>query len=76
MTTAKNNIVIEPPIGPKKSIFIMVTVIGCVAILWPRVLQPMLFGGATPSKNIINDESVGKYKSFYFIHNLICTYLL
>lgn len=38
---------VEPetsPLGPKKTILVIATVIGCIAILWPKVFHPMLAG--------------------------------
>lgn len=34
-----------PPLGPRKTIFVLATVIGCIAILWPKIFYPMMFGG-------------------------------
>lgn len=40
------------PLGPRKTIFVLATVIGCIAILWPKIFYPMMFGGAeVPIKN-------------------------
>lgn len=33
-------------IGPKKTMFILVVVIGCFSVLWPKVFYPMLVGSA------------------------------
>lgn len=33
-------------LGPKKSMFILVVVIGCFSVLWPKVFYPMLTGNA------------------------------
>lgn len=32
--------------GPKKTMFILVIVVGCFAVLWPKVFYPMLVGSA------------------------------
>lgn len=41
-----------PPLGPRKTIFVLATVIGCIAILWPKIFYPMMFGGSeVPIKN-------------------------
>ncbi|XP_030388417.1 uncharacterized protein LOC115634690 isoform X2 [Scaptodrosophila lebanonensis] len=37
---------------PKKTALIIVTVIGCIAILWPKVFYPMMFGGTPPKQNL------------------------
>ncbi|BFG04821.1 uncharacterized protein DMAD_03690 [Drosophila madeirensis] len=36
----------EEGMTPKKTALIIVTVIGCIAILWPKVFHPMMFGSA------------------------------
>ncbi|XP_055854642.1 uncharacterized protein LOC129918235 isoform X2 [Episyrphus balteatus] len=35
-------------LGSKKTAIIVITVVGCIAILWPKVFHPMMFGGALP----------------------------
>lgn len=38
---------VEPetnPLGPKKTILVIATVVGCIGILWPKVFHPMLIG--------------------------------
>lgn len=41
-----------PPLGPRKTIFVLATVVGCIAILWPKIFYPMMFGGSeVPVKN-------------------------
>lgn len=35
-----------PPLGPRKTIFVLATVIGCIAILWPKIFYPMMFGSS------------------------------
>uniref|UniRef100_A0AAG5D9Z5 Resistance to inhibitors of cholinesterase protein 3 N-terminal domain-containing protein n=1 Tax=Anopheles atroparvus TaxID=41427 RepID=A0AAG5D9Z5_ANOAO len=48
---------VEPSsgMGPRKTMIIMVTVVGCVAILWPKVFYPMMVGNGQ-SKNVIKDH--------------------
>lgn len=47
-----NNQSDTPPLGPRKTIFVLATVIGCIAILWPKIFYPMMFGSAdVPIKN-------------------------
>ncbi|XP_055611489.1 protein P200-like isoform X3 [Uranotaenia lowii] len=41
--------------GPRKTMIIMVTVVGCIAILWPKVFYPMLVG-PTQTKNVVKDH--------------------
>lgn len=48
----QNNQSDTPPLGPRKTIFVLATVIGCIAILWPKIFYPMMFGSAeVPIKN-------------------------
>lgn len=41
--------------GPRKTLIIMVTVVGCIAILWPKVFYPMMVG-PTQTKSVIKDH--------------------
>lgn len=48
-------------IGPRKTMFILVVVIGCFSILWPKVFYPMLMGNAEKqSKPSPIDKTAGK----------------
>ncbi|XP_017073160.2 resistance to inhibitors of cholinesterase protein 3 isoform X9 [Drosophila eugracilis] len=47
---------VEEGMTPKKTALIIVTVIGCVAILWPKVFHPMMFGGVPPPKQNFKDQ--------------------
>ncbi|XP_075165634.1 RIC3 acetylcholine receptor chaperone isoform X2 [Haematobia irritans] len=38
-------------LSPKKTALIIVTVVGCIAILWPKVFYPMMFGGSGMAAN-------------------------
>lgn len=41
-----------PPLGPRKTIFVLATVVACIAILFPKIFYPMMFGGSeVPIKN-------------------------
>ncbi|XP_053686709.1 uncharacterized protein LOC128736256 [Sabethes cyaneus] len=42
-------------LGPRKTMIIMVTVVGCIAILWPKVFYPMMVGPGQ-TKNVIKDH--------------------
>lgn len=35
-----------PDLGPRKTLFVLVIVVGCFAVLWPKVFYPMLVGSA------------------------------
>lgn len=51
-----------PPLGPRKTIFVLATVVACIAILFPKIFYPMMFGGSeAPIKNayINKDMKVG-----------------
>lgn len=50
-----------PDLGPKKTMFILVIVVGCFAVLWPKVLYPMLVGSANQHmKPSSIDKTTGK----------------
>ncbi|XP_075981096.1 RIC3 acetylcholine receptor chaperone isoform X3 [Anticarsia gemmatalis] len=34
----------EEVLGPRKTMFVLVIVVGCFAVLWPRILSPLLMG--------------------------------
>lgn len=34
----------EEVLGPRKTMFVLVIVVGCFAVLWPRILSPLLVG--------------------------------
>ncbi|KPU76258.1 uncharacterized protein Dana_GF11925, isoform R [Drosophila ananassae] len=51
--------VAEEGMTPKKTALIIVTVIGCIAILWPKVFHPMMFGGVAPPKQNLKDQRAG-----------------
>lgn len=53
------------PIGPKKSMFILVVVIGCFSVLWPKVFYPMLVGNQNQPKPNPMDRSSGLCIYFY-----------
>lgn len=63
-----------PPLGPRKTIFVLATVVGCIAILWPKIFYPMMFGGSeVPIKNNYINKDLkpgGKYKkkTVQFVH--------
>ncbi|XP_013118941.2 uncharacterized protein LOC106095974 isoform X2 [Stomoxys calcitrans] len=42
---ASHPIYLNEGLSPKKTALIIVTVVGCIAILWPKVFYPMMFGG-------------------------------
>lgn len=39
-------IYVNEGLSPKKTALIIVTVVGCIAILWPKVFYPMMFATA------------------------------
>ncbi|XP_049877383.1 serine/arginine repetitive matrix protein 1 isoform X2 [Pectinophora gossypiella] len=39
----------EEVLGPRKTMFVLVIVVGCFAVLWPRILSPLLLGGTRDS---------------------------
>lgn len=50
----------EPPatLGPRKTLFVLVTVVGCIAILWPKIFYPMMFStpNAPPVDNFVEKK--------------------
>ncbi|XP_047997005.1 proline-, glutamic acid- and leucine-rich protein 1 isoform X3 [Leguminivora glycinivorella] len=34
----------EEVLGPRKTMFVLVIVVGCFAVLWPRILSPLMLG--------------------------------
>uniref|UniRef100_A0A182Q1C2 Resistance to inhibitors of cholinesterase protein 3 N-terminal domain-containing protein n=1 Tax=Anopheles farauti TaxID=69004 RepID=A0A182Q1C2_9DIPT len=54
-TTAGHRMESNSGMGPRKTMIIMVTVVGCVAILWPKVFYPMMVGNGQ-NKNVIKDH--------------------
>lgn len=34
-------------LGPRKTMFVLVIVVGCFAVLWPRILSPLILGHTT-----------------------------
>lgn len=52
---------VSPPtgLGTKKSVFVLITVVGCIAILWPKILYFAMFGGQTNNKAFIKDHRSG-----------------
>ncbi|XP_037946853.1 uncharacterized protein LOC119678853 isoform X2 [Teleopsis dalmanni] len=63
-TTASRRVPSHPiylndALSPKKTALIIVTVIGCIAILWPKVFYPMMFGGTAIKPNIKDQRGPG-----------------
>lgn len=58
MATASSS----PPsggLGTKKSVFVLITVVGCIAILWPKILYFAMFGGQQTPKTFVKDHRSG-----------------
>ena len=51
--------------GPRKAIFVLAIVIGCFAVLWPKIFYPMFTASVSP--HYTSDNS-GKILSKYLIH--------
>jgi len=49
--------------GRGKTIFVLAVVIGCFAILWPKIFYPMLTASLNPS----GEEGERKYFEKYYI---------
>lgn len=52
-------------LGTKKSVFVLITVVGCIAILWPKILYFAMFGGQqTTTKTFVKDHRSGAGEFF------------
>lgn len=65
----------EEGMSPKKmGIIAIVTVVGCIAILWPKVFHPMMFGSVPPKTNYKDSPQRGgpggKFYCFCYRHFL------
>lgn len=49
MAIARERVAEEPRIGGKKTAFVMITVVGCIAILWPKIISPMFSTAPRPA---------------------------
>lgn len=49
-------------IGPRKTMIVVVIVVGCFAVLWPKVFYPMLVGPAHQHAKTA-DKIAGRYSS-------------
>lgn len=72
---ATGTVTIDPPsLGPKKTFFVLVTVVGCIAILWPKVFYPMMFSGQT-NKNVIKEHRTGAgelFIGYLILFSILC----
>lgn len=56
----------EPqPLGTKKTMLVMITVVGCIAILWPKVFYPMIVGPTPPKPTMAPDYRAPKPATGY-----------
>lgn len=53
-------------LGTKKSVFVLITVVGCIAILWPKILYFAMFGGQQTTKTFVKDHRSGTGEQFFF----------
>lgn len=49
----------EMGLGPKKTLLVLFTVVGCIAILFPKIFYPMLMGPAA-----VKDSTRGPASEF------------
>uniref|UniRef100_A0A1A9V281 Resistance to inhibitors of cholinesterase protein 3 N-terminal domain-containing protein n=1 Tax=Glossina austeni TaxID=7395 RepID=A0A1A9V281_GLOAU len=56
---ASHPIYLNEGLSSKKTILIIVTVVGCIAILWPKVFYPMMFGGSKTVKTDLKETQRG-----------------
>uniref|UniRef100_A0A1B0GC77 Resistance to inhibitors of cholinesterase protein 3 N-terminal domain-containing protein n=1 Tax=Glossina morsitans morsitans TaxID=37546 RepID=A0A1B0GC77_GLOMM len=56
---ASHPIYLNEGLSSKKTVLIIVTVVGCIAILWPKVFYPMMFGGSKTVKTDLKETQRG-----------------
>lgn len=54
--TPSNYGYINEGLSSRKTAIIIVTVVGCIAILWPKVFYPMIFGGSSSKTDPFTDK--------------------
>lgn len=59
VTTKPKTAAEEMGLGPKKTALVLVTVVGCIAILFPKIFYPMMMGPAADKDN----RQIGKLRS-------------
>lgn len=47
-----------------KSILVCAVVLGCFAVLWPKIFYPMLFGSSSSSSSARSFEGTGRARDF------------
>ncbi|XP_063540680.1 serine/arginine repetitive matrix protein 1 isoform X8 [Cydia strobilella] len=54
----------EEALGPRKTMFVLVIVVGCFAVLWPRILSPLMVGqGQLKPNQLDRDADVKQERS-------------
>ncbi|XP_063626929.1 resistance to inhibitors of cholinesterase protein 3 isoform X8 [Cydia splendana] len=54
----------EEALGPRKTMFVLVIVVGCFAVLWPRILSPLMLGqGQLKPNQLDRDAGVKQERS-------------
>lgn len=61
----------EEVLGPRKTMFVLVIVVGCFAVLWPKILSPLILGGTREQlKPNAFDREAGNVGIFNFNLNV------
>lgn len=61
----------EEALGPRKTMFVLVIVVGCFAVLWPKILSPLILGGTREQlKPNAYDREAGNVGIFNFNLNV------
>ncbi|XP_063540676.1 serine/arginine repetitive matrix protein 1 isoform X5 [Cydia strobilella] len=47
----------EEALGPRKTMFVLVIVVGCFAVLWPRILSPLMVGQGQLKPNQLDRDA-------------------
>lgn len=67
-TKSKSRPGTEESMSPRKmGIIAIVTVVGCIAILWPKVFHPMMFGGTPPKPSYKDPQQRGGPGGEFFL---------
>ncbi len=54
----------EMGLGPKKTALVLFTVVGCIAILFPKIFYPMIVGVPNPKDNMRGPPSKSSFILF------------
>lgn len=65
-----------PDLGPRKTLLVLVIVVGCFAVLWPKVFYPMLVGSAQHHMKPSDiDRMTGEFPTVATTINYLCLFM-